>query len=200
MTQKLKEIANIRAGLTVRRKPRNALTHPYSVIQIRNVTEFGTLDLSGLAKTELEEIPSRFFLGKGDILFCARGARNHAAACTVDADRVVVESQFFILTIPAEAVLPEYLAWYINQQPAQRYLEERTSGSHVRMILRDDLLDMPVIVPPLSVQQQILELRRLQILEQAILSRLGQKRQELLSGLCMEAAGKHQHNAKGAKQ
>ncbi len=199
MIQKLKEIANIRAGLTVRRKPRNAQTHPYSVIQIRNVTEFGTLDLSGLAKMELAEIPSRFFLGKGDILFCARGTRNHAAICLVDVDRVVVGSQFFILKIATKAVLPEYLSWYINQPPAQRYLDERTSGSHVRMILRDDLLDLPVTVPPLTVQQQILELRRLQVQEQALLSRLGQKRQELLSGLCMEAAEKHQHNAKGAK-
>lgn len=199
MNQKLKEIAEVRAGLTVRKVSRNALTQLYSVIQIRNVSEFGLLDLTEMAEMHLEEVPSRFFLSKGDVLFCARGTRNQAAACVVDADRVVVGSQFFILRAASQAVLPEYLAWYINQQPAQRYLNERTSGSHVRMILRDDLLDLPVAVPALKVQRQILELHRLQVQEQRLLHQLSQKRLELLSGLCVEAAEKPEHRFKGKK-
>jgi len=199
MCQKLKEIAEVRAGFTVRKLSRHALTQPYSVIQIRNVSEFGTLDLSDMAETQLEEVPPRFFLNKGDVLFCARGARNQAAACVVDADRVVVGSQFFILRVASQAVLPEYLAWYINQQPAQRYLNERTSGSHVRMILRDDLLDLPVAVPALTVQRQILELHRMQVQEQRLLVQLGQKRQRLMSGLCVEAAEKQEQRSKGIK-
>jgi hypothetical protein len=188
-----------RVGLTVRKKPRNVQTHSYPVIQIRNVTEFGTLDLSGLAKMELEEVPSRFFMNKGDVLFCARGTRNQAAPCLVDVDKVVVGSQFFILKITADSVLPEYVAWFINQLPAQRHFEERTSGSHVRMILRGDLLDLPVTVPPLSVQRQILDLHKLQMQEQTLLNQLANKRQELLSGLCIEAAEKQHHKAKGAR-
>jgi restriction endonuclease S subunit len=117
----------------------------------------------------------------------------------VGVDRVVVGSQFFILRLAGEAVLPEYLAWYIIQQPAQRYLYERTSGSHVRMILRDDLLDLPVAVPPLTVQRQITELRRLQVREQSLLSRLRQRRLDLLSALCVEAAENEEHRFKGAK-
>jgi hypothetical protein len=190
MNQKLKEIAEVRAGFTVRKVSRNALTQPYSVIQIRNVSEFGTLDLSDMADARLGEVPPRFFLSRGDVLFCARGTRNQAAACVVDVDRVVVGSQFFILRVASQAVLPEYLAWCINQKPAQRYLNERTSGSHVRMILRDDLLDLPVAVPAMAVQRQILELRRLQVKEQSLLNQLRQRRQDLLSALCVEAAEK----------
>ncbi len=146
----------------------------------------------------MAEIP-HLFPDKGDVLFCARGTSNQAAACVVDVDRVVVGSQFFILRVSIDAVLPEYLAWYINQQPAQRYLNERTSGSHVRMILRDDLLDLPVAVPPLTVQRQILELRRLQIKEQSLLNQLRKRRQDLLSALCVEAAEKQEQRSKGAK-
>jgi hypothetical protein len=199
MNEKLKEIAEVRAGFTVRKVSRHALTQPYSVIQIRNVSEFGLLDLTEMAEMHLEEVPSRFFLSKGDVLFCARGTRNQAAACVVDVDRVVVGSQFFILRVAGQAVLPEYLAWYINQQPAQRYLNERLSGSHVRMILRDDLLDLPVAVPALKVQRRILELHLLQVQEQRLLVQLSQKRQQLMSGLCVEAAGKQEHRSKGTK-
>lgn len=199
MIRKLKEIANIRVGLTVRKKARNAQTHSYPIIQIRNVTEFGTLDLSGLATMELEEVSSRFFMSKGDILFCARGTRNQAAACLADVDKVVVGSQFFILKTTTDSALPEYLAWYINQLPAQRYFEERTSGSHVRMILRGDLLDLPVAVPPLDVQHQILDLHKLQMQEQMLLNQLANKRQELLSRFCIEAAEKQHHKTKGAR-
>jgi hypothetical protein len=199
MNQKLKEIAHVRAGLTVRKASRNAHTNLYAIIQIRNVSEFGTLDLREMAEIQLAEIPARFFLSKGDVLFCARGTRNHAAACVVDVDRVVVGSQFFILRVAGQAVLPEYLAWYINQQPAQRYLNERTAGSHVRMILRDDLLDLPVAVPPLAVQRQILELRRLQVKEQSLLNQLRQRRQDLLSAMCVEAAEKQEHHCEGTK-
>ena len=155
------------------------------------------LDLSDVAEVQLEEVSPRFFLGNGDVLFCARGTRNQAAACVADVDRVVVGSQFFILRVAGGAVLPEYLAWYINQQPAQRYLNERTAGSHVRMILRDDLLDLPVAVPTLKVQRQILELHRLQIEEQRLLVQLGQKRQQLMSRLCVEAAEKQEQRSKG---
>jgi len=198
MNDKLRNIAQVRAGFTVRKAPRNTRTQLYSVLQIRNVSEFGTLDLRKMAEMRLAEIPARFFLNKGDVLFCARGARNQAAACVVDVDRVVVGSQFFILRVAGRAVLPEYLAWYINQQPAQRYLNERTAGSHVRMILRDDLLDLPVALPPLTVQRQILELRRLQMQEQSLLSRLRQRRQDLLSALCVKAAEKQEHHCEGA--
>jgi restriction endonuclease S subunit len=199
MKKQLRKIAQVRAGFTVRKVPRNARTQLYSVLQIRNVSEFGTLDLREMAGMQLAEIPERFFLNRGEVLFCARGTRNQAAACVVDVDRVVVGSQFFILRIADEAVLPEFLAWYINQQPAQRYLNERTSGSHVRMILRDDLLDLPVAVPPLTVQRQILALRRLQVQEQSLLNQLRQRRQELLSALCIEAAEKQERRSKGAK-
>jgi restriction endonuclease S subunit len=199
MNRKLKEIANVHAGLTVRKASRTARTHLYSIIQIRNVSEFGTLELNEMAEAPLEEVPPRFFLGKGDVLFCARGTRTQAAPCVVGVDHVVVGSQFFILRLAGEAVLPEYLAWYINQQPAQRYLNERKSGSHVRMILRDDLLDLPVTVPPLTVQRQILELRRLQVKEQSLLNRLRQRRLDLLSALCVEAAEKLDHLSKGVK-
>jgi hypothetical protein len=199
MNQKLKEIADVRAGFTVRKASRHALTKPYPVIQIRNVSGSGLLDLTEMAEMQLEEVPPRFFLSKGDVLFCARGTRNQAAACVVDVDRVVVGSQFFILRVASQLVLPEYLAWYINQQPAQRHLNERTSGSHVHMILRDDLLDLPVAVPALKVQRQILELHRLQVQEQRLLVQLSQKRQQLMSGLCVEAAGKQELRSKGIK-
>ncbi len=53
MNQKLKELAIVRAGLTVRKATRDAETRLYAVVQIRNVSQFGTLDLRDMAEMQV---------------------------------------------------------------------------------------------------------------------------------------------------
>jgi hypothetical protein len=191
------EIAEVRAGYTVRKPEKGVPTVRYRVLQIKDVTADAALDTANLATMNLPPVSDRYFLKHGDILFCARGARNRAAVSEVEMEQVVVGAQFFVIQVKGDRLLPRYVAWYINQPTAQQYFSERASGSYVRMILVDDLLHLPVPVPPLKVQQQIAALHQLGLREQNLLERLRVKRMELLNGLCIDVAGGHKRISKG---
>ena len=170
------------------RKPeRGTPTFPYPVIQIKDVTHDGRLDVSDVVTMELPTVPERFVLAAGDVLFCARGTRNRSAVFSGEVPDAVAGTQFFVIKVRQEHVLPEYLAWYINQDAARQYLAGCTHGSYVSMIHKEALMELPVPVPPLAVQKQILAVHELALREQRLMAEVKEKRAELVSALCGEA-------------
>ena len=49
-------------------------------------------------------------------------------------------------------LLPEYLAWWLNQEPSQRYFEQNAEGSQVKSIRRSVLAETPLALPALRQQ------------------------------------------------
>lgn len=75
--------------------------------------------------------------------------------------------------------MPEFLAWYLNQAPAQQFIEENARGSYVTAISRKDLSEMGIPLPPLDVQRQIADIQDLTGQESDLLERLRTARIEL---------------------
>jgi len=74
----------------------------------------------------------------------------------------------------APLVDPEYLTAYINSSQAQRYLTKHNQGIVISGIKKKDLLDLPVILPPLSEQKQLVQLIRAQAEYARVSARLGE--------------------------
>ncbi|MGG6430936.1 restriction endonuclease subunit S, partial [Acetobacter ghanensis] len=125
----------------------------------------------------------------GDILFPARG--NVSQAVLID-ERIgslqaVVAPHFFLLRVKSPDVLPAYLAWWLNQEPAQRHLEQNAQSSTlVRNIARPVLEATPIVVPPLPKQQKIAGLAFAMQREEALLQRLRQANQHIMTGLARD--------------
>ena len=98
-------------------------------LQLRDILPDGLIAANGLIRIQVGDISERYLARTGDVVFRSRGERNTAA--------VVDES----ISEPALAVLPlmilrpnpqllsgAYLAWAINQEPAQRKFEEEAPG------------------------------------------------------------------------
>jgi hypothetical protein len=62
----------------------------------------------------------------------------------------------------APLVDAEYLAAYINSSQAQRYLTKHNQGMVITGIKKKDLLDLPIALPSLSEQKQLVQLIRAQ--------------------------------------
>jgi hypothetical protein len=184
---KLSQISEIRAGYTFRKPEKGTPTSSYPVAQIKDVTDEGMLDVTDLVMMQLPTVPERFILQSGDVLFCARGTRTQAAVFAGDVADVVAGTQFFVIEARRDRVLPEYLAWYINQRQSQEYLAACSHGSYVSMIHKEALMDLPVTLPSLETQHKILTVHKLALREQRLLEELKQRRADLVSALCSQA-------------
>ena len=83
--------------------------------------------------------------------------------------------------------MPEYLAWFINQPPAQAYLAQQSRGTLVKLLPKNVFEELEVPVPPLPVQRQIIEIESLRAREEGLLKRLISARLRLVQRACLDA-------------
>lgn len=182
----LKDIAEIRFGYPFRRGLDPVANGQYRVLQIKDITRDDIADLSYLMRVNLRDVRDEYFVRSGDVLFVSRGVNKQAVAATEEMEEAIVGSQIFLVR-PNDGVLPEYLAWYINQPPAQQYIEENSVGSNVRIISREALYKMAVVVPPLETQRKIVEVNRLVQKERQLVDAISEKRRRLVEATLLKS-------------
>ena len=131
-------------------------------VQMKDVSLTEGISWSDCKEVELEGKREPDYLTAGDILVAARG--NHNYAVTVDqllastGKQAVAAPQFYVIRLKKSEILPEYVAWLLNQPPAQRYLEQHAEGTSAKSIRRSVLAETPVIVPPWEKQHAIVSM------------------------------------------
>ena len=184
-------IADIRMGVTLRGRDatRSVPSGSYNLVRIGDISQDGTLLNDELIQIEPKErVNDDSILRPGDVLFPNRGTRTTALAYRLDVPRVLAGAQFFILRPDTERVLPEYLAWFLRTEEAARYFEGRRKGTYVKIIQRSDLAEMEMPIPPLNVQQKIVEAANLAMEERILMERLAVLRWKLTKGLLSKAS------------
>ena len=90
---------------------------------------------------------------------------------------------------PDERVLPEFLAWYINQRPAQRYIEEHSTGTSASLINLEAMKRLPVEAPPAETQARITKIHQLSLREKELMEAIQNKRRELIEMALLKTIG-----------
>ncbi len=188
---KLARACTIQTGFTARGRLDPAEHGNILALQLRDVAANGTIDFNNLTRIYLDAIPEKYLVRAGEVVFRSRSASMSAAV--IDAP----------LPLPALAVLPlmilrpdpqvlsgAYLAWVINQEPAQRYFEESAQGTSLRMVSRSSLENLEIAVPGLETQERILQIAALAEQERDLADRLSLKRHELIRRMLVERASK----------
>lgn len=178
MIQSLQNMATIRSGYLFREKIEPHPSGQYRVIQIGDISANAIITSDSLTRFNLPDIKPPHIITQGDVLFISRGLRKKAVVVTEDLGRVVTTSQIFVIR-PRDFVLPEYLAWYINQRPAQRYIEEHSTGTNISLINMESMGNLPIDRPSLESQSRIVRIHRL-ILREAELIKLIQQRRRTM--------------------
>src|ERR1051326_2029531 len=132
----LRDISDIRAGYSFRGRIKPKSGGRYGVVQIKDLDVGGLFQPGDLLRTDLSDVNANHFLHHGDVLFVARGERKRAVVIDEIAPNTVFGSQFFGCR-PQSGIDPTYLAWFINQKPAQRYFEQHKRGSNVQNITKE---------------------------------------------------------------
>jgi hypothetical protein len=172
--KKLTDVSTVSVGYPFRGVMTEVECTGTFVIQLKDVTLNQNINWSMCLETELTGKRKPEWIKEGDVLFSARGRNNHAVFVeNMPNDmKVVASPHFFILRALNDEVLPEYLAWLLNQPPCQRHFKKKAEGTLTKSIRRGVIEGVPIIIPSLQKQKAIINIANTIKQEQQILKQL----------------------------
>lgn len=191
---RLSELSDIHSGYTVRGRLVPQADGGTPALQLRDVSASGDIPAADLQRYDLGELPDRYFVTGGEVVFRSRGEPNTAVAIPDALPEPIAVIVPLVVIRPHRArILPEYLAWAINQPIAQRALAVDAQGTSVRMIPMRALERLDIPVPDLHAQRRIVTLSALAAREMQLLQDLAERRTQYMSAILHHAARTAEH-------
>lgn len=184
----IEDNARIRAGCAYRGAESKLPDGDIPFVGYRNVDIETGINWSHVASVGLDLKRDPHWLEDGDILFASRGMNTYAYPIITPPPKATCSPQFFVVTPKDPSTLSaEFLAWQINQSPAQNYLDRFADASTIRNIRRDVLAKMPISIPSIEHQHIIAKYaraaRRTQQLHRALIHNTTQELSALATQL-----------------
>jgi len=182
------DIAKLRAGCAYRGAESKLPPGEVAFVGYRNVDIETGIDWAEVSRVSLDLKRDPQWLEDGDILFASRGMNTYAYPVIAPPPKATCSPQFFVVTPKnLNTLSAEFLAWQINQAPAQSYLSRFADASTIRNIRRDVLAKMPIGIPPMERQHLIANYakaaRRAQQIHRALIDNTTQELSALASEL-----------------
>ncbi|WP_035484514.1 restriction endonuclease subunit S domain-containing protein [Geminicoccus roseus] len=194
---RLTETCLIQTGYTARSRLEPARYGGVPVIQLRDISADGAIEPDRLTRVDLADLPDRYFVRAGDVLFRSRGDRCTASALNERFDEPALAVLPLIILRPKpDVVIPEYLAWVINQPAAQRHFNDAARGTSMRMVPKSSLDDLQIDIPNIETQRRIVAIDVLAERERALSVLVADKRRQLASLILGESLKMSCHNIK----
>lgn len=177
---RLGNCVQLRAGYAFRTAIQECEDGPLLAVQLRDFRGSNKLHWEDAARTIVQRAPAKDeLLRPEDILFAFRGTRYFAALLDEVPDNAVASNQFMLMRVPEGGdLLPAFLAWQLNQFPAQKYFERSAVGTAQQSLRRGAIEALKIAIPPLATQQKIAALARLERRERETLEAIIQIREE----------------------
>jgi hypothetical protein len=186
---RLSEVCVTRTGFTPRGRIPVTRTGEVRVIALGDFSPDGQIDLDRLPRMAAEDAPARNLISRGDVLFRSRGERTTAWAVPDHVrGSILVVSPIYVLRPDTRLVLPEFLAWTLNQTPAQKHFDATAHGTSIRMVPKSSLDDLEIEVPDLTSQSLISSVEALAIRERTLTERGAALKYQLVSCLLVDQA------------
>lgn len=186
MKIELKKIVAIQSGFSFRTRLESMETGSVGVIQMKDLTDSNLVRCEELAKVDIETPKAHHLVRPGDLIFRSRGLTSTSALLVDDPGVAVIAAPLLRIRIISNAVLSEYLNWYISQLPAQSYLASCAEGTALKMISKQSLENLEVSVPSMARQRLVVEMAALAAEEQRILKSLAEKRNQYISSTLLQ--------------
>jgi len=187
MNTKLKNITNISSGQTFRKKVESDVNGQVWVIQMKDLNKSYTSIAQTPVSVNEQDISQSQLLENGDILFLAKG-NNNKAFVFQESHPAVAVSLFFIFKTDRGKLLPEYLAWFLNQKDTQNLLKSTREGSTVSSIKKVTLENLLIPLPSIEEQEYIAKIYSLHTKEEQLGLKLAEKRNNLIDTLLINRA------------
>ncbi len=180
---KLIDYAEVKSGHPFRGSVPEVQNGLALTIQMRDVDVQNGVAWQTLARTNPSGRKEPDWLRPGDVLFLSRGAHNFAVFLDQVPEKAICSQYFFVVRVNDARMLPAFLAWQINQGPAQGYLRKNAEGSDQLSIRRAILEGLPLVLPSLSQQRQLLRLTQTALQERRHMENMIRNREQQIAGI-----------------
>jgi len=157
MHYKLKDIAGIKTGLFAKPIKDGDIVY----LQAKHFDDNGELKLNLHADLDSKDITSKHLLIPGDVLFASKGTKNFACVFESHNPASVASTSFFVIRIYNNIVLPEFLAWFLNNPTTQKILKSKAIGTSMASISKVVLEDLDIPTLTIEKQQIIIKINKL---------------------------------------
>lgn len=183
----LSEISEIQIGYQSREGIRSQLDGNSFLLQARDFDKMRQVNWSNLIRFNPSGVVNKVEIKQGDVLFLAKGQDNFACLVTWTISNVLASNSFYILRPNQSIILSDYLAWWLNQTPAQEFIKLNRSGSSLPFLSVSALSRLEIPAPELEIQHKIGELEKLRVKEENLLDLYHTKKSALIQAVCLKA-------------
>lgn len=188
---KLKDLCTINAGRSLRGHIDTVEGTGIGLVQMRDMGGH-SVDWNGCTSIELGGKAKPRFIEEGDVLLQIKGANNEVAyvdASINDIENSLVTAPYIYILRPHadnKDILPEYLAWWLSQEPTQKYFKKQATGEKSVSLTRPVVEHTVVIIPPMEKQVEILKDHHETIVKQKELEQLIAHHQTAATAVAMK--------------
>ncbi len=137
-------------------------------LQSKHFDEYGQLHSVLHPDLLADGISEKHFLKVGDVLFAAKGTKNFAAVFENHNEPSVASTSFFVIRPTDNKVLPQFLAWFLNNHTTQTLLKAQAIGTSIPSISKQVLENLEIPVPEIKTQKAIVEISKLRNKEKSL--------------------------------
>ena len=181
----LKDVATVHTGLVLSR--RMSIDEGSSGQRFKTLTLRSVDEEEGLLEEELDtnlfsHIPQEHLTREGDVVV-RLSSPNTAAYISSAFEGLVIPSQFCVVRVNSDELLPEYLAWYLGSAYVKRQIHRDLYGSTVSTIRKGTLESIEIDYVSIEEQERILRIDELQRRERGLLKKLAREKETLYKGM-----------------
>jgi restriction endonuclease S subunit len=180
--KKLEQFSEVISGYSFRVGLSSQENGDIYVVRAKDVDENLYININELTTIEKEDFKEKFFLNKSDVILSARG-KLEAAVLDANQKDIIASSSVYIIRLQRNDIIPEYLAIFLNSIDGQRKIKERITGSAIKTILRKDLKDIPITIPDIKTQKEIVDIYKISQREQQLLKQKTIFKKQISEGL-----------------
>lgn len=186
MKKLIKDFTHIQTGLFAKPSGIGELVY----LQAKHFDEYGHLQSVLHPDLVSEGIPEKHLLKNGDVLFAAKGTKNFAVVFENHNEPSVASTSFFVIRPADEKVLPQYLAWFLNNQSTQTLLKGQAIGTSMASISKQVLENLEVTVPKIEIQKTILQITKLRKKEKSLMQKIETLKEKQIQQIILNSINK----------
>ena len=180
MIEKLSQLAIIQFGYYDTPSEEGGIHY----LQAKHFDDAGEFTLFDESFIPLDEKSRKHILQPGDILLAGKGYRLFAWQYEGEPGPAVASTLFFVIKVKNnQQILSEYLTTFLNLPPTQTYLRQLGAGTSIPSIRKNELSELAVPLPDLTVQQKVAQIQALHQRETTLLTNLIAEKQLLVENL-----------------
>ncbi len=160
ITMPLSELASIRIGHLFRGPIKDMDGGSVRVLQLRTTSSDRPIDWEGLLRTEVVAKREPKWLQDDEILVVARGPKSYAVFLGAVPPHTLCLPHFYVVRVEDERILPEFVAWQVNQQPIQTHFVRKRGTAAVGTLTKQVLASTRITIPPMEIQGKVIALAK----------------------------------------